>query len=329
MWPPIVVRAEPDGVRHLRLVRAQRRARARRAAGLVRRPIATGHLEASACRPNGTAAPTARRAAAAAETRNPVRDPEAPADASARGSAADASASTDPAWPPPGRRRAARAADPSRSSPAAAAAADVDDDDDGETCAICLVEFEDDERIKVLRCEHAFHAECIDPWLHRHNVCPMCKQRVIVATDAGPVAAPDPRAAAPAAPDPGAAAPAAPAAPAAGGRASRATTCACSTATRSGRRDARPTTRRPRRLCGSRRTARCSRASSAKAGRPTAARRARGRRWGRGSARTGLTDMGARARITSSAAARKKRTAPRRSSTAEAESTGLCRSDFV
>merc|ERR1712032_195459 len=32
-------------------------------------------------------------------------------------------------------------------------------------CAVCLFDFEDQDRIRVLQCEHAFHAECVDQWL--------------------------------------------------------------------------------------------------------------------------------------------------------------------
>uniref|UniRef100_A0A182Q6B6 RING-type domain-containing protein n=1 Tax=Anopheles farauti TaxID=69004 RepID=A0A182Q6B6_9DIPT len=50
-----------------------------------------------------------------------------------------------------------------------------------ETCAICLEDFVENERLRVLPCRHAYHAICIDPWLTKNRrVCPICKRRVIV-----------------------------------------------------------------------------------------------------------------------------------------------------
>ena len=48
-------------------------------------------------------------------------------------------------------------------------------------CSICLEEFRPGEVLRLLpRCEHAFHTECILPWLtERQGCCPMCKVRVL------------------------------------------------------------------------------------------------------------------------------------------------------
>jgi hypothetical protein len=48
-------------------------------------------------------------------------------------------------------------------------------------CSICLDEFVHGERIRLLpRCNHAFHTECILPWLtERQGCCPMCKSPVL------------------------------------------------------------------------------------------------------------------------------------------------------
>ncbi|KAF7027408.1 hypothetical protein CFC21_039454 [Triticum aestivum] len=43
-------------------------------------------------------------------------------------------------------------------------------------CAVCLTEFEDDDDMRLLpHCSHAFHPECIDPWLESRTTCPLCR----------------------------------------------------------------------------------------------------------------------------------------------------------
>ncbi|KAL6217207.1 hypothetical protein ACLB2K_010424 [Fragaria x ananassa] len=43
-------------------------------------------------------------------------------------------------------------------------------------CAVCLSEFEDGERGRVLpNCKHAFHIECIDTWFQSNSNCPLCR----------------------------------------------------------------------------------------------------------------------------------------------------------
>ncbi|PON66299.1 43kDa postsynaptic protein [Trema orientale] len=46
-------------------------------------------------------------------------------------------------------------------------------------CAVCLSEFEDQDRGRVLpKCNHAFHVDCIDPWFGSHSNCPLCRSPV-------------------------------------------------------------------------------------------------------------------------------------------------------
>ncbi|MCO5575481.1 hypothetical protein L7F22_029282 [Adiantum nelumboides] len=43
-------------------------------------------------------------------------------------------------------------------------------------CPICLVDFADSARIRVLPlCQHVFHVGCVDTWLMKSSSCPTCR----------------------------------------------------------------------------------------------------------------------------------------------------------
>lgn len=46
------------------------------------------------------------------------------------------------------------------------------------SCAVCLSEFDDDDVLRRLPCGHNFHRACIDKWLKRNKVCPLCLQDI-------------------------------------------------------------------------------------------------------------------------------------------------------
>jgi hypothetical protein len=52
------------------------------------------------------------------------------------------------------------------------------------SCAICLEEYGEGDKLRRLPCQHEFHTECILPWLtERHSSCPLCKHDVIASQE--------------------------------------------------------------------------------------------------------------------------------------------------
>ncbi|KAG5231047.1 RING/U-box superfamily protein [Salix suchowensis] len=51
-------------------------------------------------------------------------------------------------------------------------------------CVVCLHEAVDGERLRrLLKCEHCFHAACIDAWFQSHPTCPLCRNQVFLRRD--------------------------------------------------------------------------------------------------------------------------------------------------
>ncbi|KAK3439585.1 hypothetical protein EUGRSUZ_C04089 [Eucalyptus grandis] len=46
----------------------------------------------------------------------------------------------------------------------------------GEQCYICLAEYEEEDKIRVLPCHHEYHVACVDKWLKEiQGICPLCR----------------------------------------------------------------------------------------------------------------------------------------------------------
>ena len=45
-------------------------------------------------------------------------------------------------------------------------------------CSICRFEYEEGDTLRVLRCGHAEHAECLDQWLAINKSCPLCQKEI-------------------------------------------------------------------------------------------------------------------------------------------------------
>ncbi|KAJ6673332.1 RING ZINC FINGER DOMAIN SUPERFAMILY PROTEIN-RELATED [Salix viminalis] len=52
----------------------------------------------------------------------------------------------------------------------------VKGNEEDEQCYICLAEYEEGDKIRVLPCHHEYHMACVDKWLKEiHGVCPLCR----------------------------------------------------------------------------------------------------------------------------------------------------------
>ena len=50
-----------------------------------------------------------------------------------------------------------------------------DADSDVGTCQICLDPYEEGNSVKTLPCFHSYHQDCVDDWLRRSGICPICR----------------------------------------------------------------------------------------------------------------------------------------------------------
>ncbi|KAL1920375.1 uncharacterized protein VTP21DRAFT_752 [Calcarisporiella thermophila] len=56
----------------------------------------------------------------------------------------------------------------------------------GNSCQVCLTEYGGGDMVRILRCRHGFHRECIDKWLTEGaNKCPICRAAAVEEREAG------------------------------------------------------------------------------------------------------------------------------------------------
>ena len=43
------------------------------------------------------------------------------------------------------------------------------------SCIICFSDFNKNDKIKILKCGHIYHKECINEWFKKKELCPICR----------------------------------------------------------------------------------------------------------------------------------------------------------
>tara|TARA_B100001094_G_scaffold315390_1_gene355335 strand:+ start:1406 stop:1822 length:417 start_codon:yes stop_codon:yes gene_type:complete len=46
-------------------------------------------------------------------------------------------------------------------------------------CTICLEEYQENDELYQLQCDHYYHKECINDWLLKHQTCPLCRLNLV------------------------------------------------------------------------------------------------------------------------------------------------------
>lgn len=55
--------------------------------------------------------------------------------------------------------------------------------DERAQCSICLLEYEPQDKVKILPCNHNFHVGCVDEWFNIDDICPLCKKPINILYD--------------------------------------------------------------------------------------------------------------------------------------------------
>ncbi|WJX57573.1 RING-type E3 ubiquitin transferase [Trifolium repens] len=58
------------------------------------------------------------------------------------------------------------------------------DSEEDVECSVCLCKIEEGDEIRVLRCNHIYHTECLDKWIaFKNNTCPLCRDSLVPKRD--------------------------------------------------------------------------------------------------------------------------------------------------
>jgi len=49
---------------------------------------------------------------------------------------------------------------------------------DNKLCVICQEDFENEDKVRHLPCDHIYHENCIDTWFNKNVHCPLCKKDI-------------------------------------------------------------------------------------------------------------------------------------------------------
>uniref|UniRef100_H0Y1T3 RING-type E3 ubiquitin transferase n=1 Tax=Otolemur garnettii TaxID=30611 RepID=H0Y1T3_OTOGA len=54
-----------------------------------------------------------------------------------------------------------------------------DENDTSKICSVCITEYTEGNKLRVLPCSHEYHVHCIDRWLSDNSTCPICRNDVL------------------------------------------------------------------------------------------------------------------------------------------------------
>ena len=63
----------------------------------------------------------------------------------------------------------------------------VGDEEHFETCCICQDDYATGDKLRILPCDHAYHVQCIDPWLKTNGACAQCRKKVLAVDERTPL----------------------------------------------------------------------------------------------------------------------------------------------
>ena len=53
----------------------------------------------------------------------------------------------------------------------------AEEEEKNKECSICLIDFENNDEVVLLKCKHLFHHSCIIEWAHHKKDCPNCREK--------------------------------------------------------------------------------------------------------------------------------------------------------